>query len=290
MAQRLKGIEVVRAMQPELLQASETLQAKGVQPCLCVIRAGDREDDVAYAAGIAKRCEQVGVAVRSVTMPLASTTAQVLEAVEAANADRTVHGVLIMRPLPKQVDDRAVCAALDPAKDMDGITDASMAKLYAGAADVYAPCTAEACIALLDYYGIEVKGKNVAVIGRSLVIGKPVAMLLIQRHATVTVCHTRTIGMQEICKRADLVIAAAGVAGMVDASYVRQGQTVLDVGINVDADGNLCGDVDFGAVEPIVDAITPVPGGVGTVTSAILAKHVIRAATQQTEAEHQSVH
>lgn len=281
MAQVLKGIEAVRALSAQLTQQVAVLKQSGVMPCLCVIRAGNREDDTAYANGIAKRCGAIGIEVRSIVLAETVSTWQVVAAVEEANADVSVHGVLIMRPLPKQIDDRTVCAALDPAKDVDGVTGHSMAQIYAGAQDAFAPCTAEACIELLQYFGIGLEGKNVAVIGRSLVIGKPVAMMLIARHATVTVCHTRTVNIQATCKNADIIIAAAGAAKMVTADYIANGQTVIDVGINVDAQGNLCGDVDFDAVQHIAGAITPVPGGVGTVTSAILAKHVVQAAARR---------
>ena len=283
MAQLLKGIEVVRAMSERLVAETDKLKEKGVVPCLCVIRAGNREDDIAYENGIVKRCASFGVEVRRVALDEQAETAEVVAEIEKANADSGIHGVLIMRPMPKQIDDAAVCAALDPRKDMDGITDVSMAKLYAGRDDAFAPCTAEACIELLDHYGIEISGKNIVVIGRSLVIGKPVTLMLIKRNATVTVCHTRTADVRGECRRADIVIAAAGVAGMVDGEYIAEGQTVIDVGINVDTDGNLCGDVEFDSAEPKAGAITPVPGGVGTVTSAILAKHVIMAAQKQSE-------
>ena len=169
-------------------------------------------------------------------------------------------------------------AALDPKKDMDGITDGSMTAVYAGTKGGYPPCTAAACVALLKHYNIPIKGKRVVVIGRSLVIGKPVSLLLLAEHATVTICHSRSENLPEICREADILVVAAGKAGMVGAESVRAGQVVLDVGIHVGADGNLCGDTRFAEVEPVVEAITPVPGGVGTVTSTILASHVVEAA------------
>ena len=181
-----------------------------------------------------------------------------MENIHALNADEKVHGVLMFRPLPKHLDDEAARAALDPKKDMDGITDGSMTAVYAGTKGGYPPCTAAACVALL--------------------IGKPVSMLLLAEHATVTICHSRSENLPEICREADILVVAAGKTGMVGAESVRAGQVVLDVGIHVGADGNLCGDTRYAEVEPVVEAITPVPGGVGTVTSTILASHVVEAA------------
>lgn len=284
MAKHLKGIDVVRALSETLKTDVARLKEKGIAPCLCVVRAGESPDDIAYEKGIAKRCEATGIEMRHLVLEEDATTSQVVESIEELNADDTVHGVLIMRPLPGGIDDGAVRDALAPEKDMDGITDLSMAAVYAGARDAFAPCTAEACIELLDYYNIELAGKNVVVVGRSLVIGKPVAMMLIKKNATVTVCHTKTVDMEGICKRADIIVAAAGSAGMIGAGHLSPGQVVVDVGININKDGNLVGDVDFDAADAVVEALTPVPGGVGTVTSAILAKHVVQAASERADA------
>jgi len=278
MAELLKGIDVVRAVSEELKLKADALKEAGITPCLCVIRAGNRDDDVAYLAGIEKRCGIIGIEVKNIVLDETATTGEAVAEIEKAGADSGIHGILIMRPMPKHIDDGAICKALDPKKDVDGITDLAMADVFAGRQGAFAPCTAEACIELLDYYKIDVRGKNVTVIGRSLVIGKPLALMLIKRDATITVCHTKTRDMREVCRRADIVVAAAGVPKMVDASYLCEGQTVIDVGINVDADGKLCGDVDFDSASDVVTAITPVPGGVGTVTSTILARHVIQAA------------
>ena len=197
---------------------------------------------------------------------------------EDLNEDPAVHGILLFRPLPRHLDEEAVCAAMDPAKDVDGITEISQARIYAGRSDGFAPCTAEACMTILHHYGIDVKGMNVAVVGRSQVIGKPVAMLLIKEHATVTVCHTRTKDLAAVCRDKDLIIAAAGHIGTVTKDCLREGQIVIDVAINFDEEGKMCGDVEKGAADGIVSAITPVPGGVGGVTSCVLADHVITAA------------
>ena len=286
MAMLLKGAEVAKALTEGLHAKTEELKKNGVEPCLAILRVGAREDDLAYERGALKRCEKVGVAVRQVVLPEDVTQKVLMENIHALNADEKVHGVLMFRPLPGHLDDEAARAALDPKKDMDGITDGSMTAVYAGTKGGYPPCTAAACVALLKHYNIPIKGKRVVVIGRSLVIGKPVSLLLLAEHATVTICHSRTASLPEvchsrsenlpdICREADILVVAAGKAGMVGAESVRAGQVVLDVGIHVGADGNLCGDTRFAEVEPVVEAITPVPGGVGTVTSTI---HVVEAA------------
>ena len=287
MAMLLKGAEVAKALTEELHAKTEELKKNGVEPCLAILRVGAREDDLAYERGALKRCEKVGVAVRQVVLPEDVTQKVLMENIHALGADEKVHGVLMFRPLPGHLDDEAARAALDPKKDMDGITDGSMTAVYAGTKGGYPPCTAAACVALLKHYNIPIKGKRVVVIGRSLVIGKPVSLLLLAEHATVTICHSRSENLPEICREADILVVAAGKAGMVGAESVRAGQVVLDVGIHVGADGNLCGDTRFAEVEPVVEAITPVPGGVGTVTSTILASHVVEAAERAATAKKQ---
>lgn len=279
----LKGAEVAKALTETLQQEAEQLKAKGVEPCLAILRVGARDDDLSYERGAMKRCEKVGIAVRQVVLPEDVTQEMLMGEVRKLNEDAGVHGVLMFRPLPKHLDDEAVRAALAPAKDMDGITDGSMTAVYAGTKNGYAPCTAQACVELLKHYNIPIKGKRVVVIGRSLVIGKPVSLLLLAEHATVTICHSRSENLSEICKEADILVVAAGKAGMIGAESVRAGQVVLDVGIHANADGTLCGDTRFAEVEPIVAAITPVPGGVGAVTTAVLASHVIEAAKKTVE-------
>ncbi len=277
MAELLKGAGAAKEILERAASDVRQLAASGVVPGLAVLRVGEAPDDIAYERSILKKCETAGVAVTQVVLSQQATTEEVLRAVSEINKNKAIHGALILRPMPKSIDDDAVCAALDAAKDLDGITPGAMASLYMGKKGAAAPCTAEACIALLDHYGIALEGKNVAVVGRSLVIGKPVAMLLIQRNATVTVCHTRTRDLAAVCKRADIIIAAAGVAGMITTDFVAAGQTVLDVGMNVGADGALCGDADP-AIAEVVGAVSPVPGGVGAVTSAILVRNTVEAA------------
>ena len=278
MAQLLTGKEVTQALNRDLLQRSEKLKAAGICPALGIIRLGERPDDLAYERGAMKRAEKTGVAVRRFLLPEDMSQEALCAEIRKINADASIHGVLLFRPLPGQMNDDVVRNTLAPEKDMDGITDYSMAGVYSGANLGFPPCTAEACMEILDYYQVELQGKTAAVIGRSTVIGKPVAMMLMKRNATVTVCHTKTEHMAEICRDKDIIIAAAGHSGTVTADFVRPGQTVIDVAINFTADGKMCGDTVFEEAEPVVAAITPVPGGVGTVTTSMLMKHVIEAA------------
>lgn len=277
MANILKGAEVTAALNTRLQAQVAELKEKGVTPTLGIIRVGERPDDLSYEKGACKRCETIGVEVKKFVLPEDVTQEALMETVEQVNQDDTIHGVLIFRPLPKHLDDEAVRRALAPEKDVDGITDGSMVGVFTSTDVGFPPCTPQACMEILDHFNIDVTGKKAVVIGRSLVVGKPAAMMLLKKNATVTVCHTKTVDMPAVAREADILIVAAGRAKVIGAEYVRPGQTVIDVGINF-ADGKLCGDCDFDAVEPIVDAITPVPGGVGTVTTSVLVGHVVKAA------------
>ena len=279
MAEVLKGMPVAKAISEELKARSEALQAKGVTPTLAIFRVGERDDDLSYERGAMKRAEQTGVAVKNVVLPADVDSETFFKTLKELNGDKTVHGILMFRPLPKQLDGEKARQMLAPEKDVDGCTDGSLAGVFANAKVGFPPCTAQAAMEILKFYGVDPKGKKAAVIGRSLVIGRPVAMMLMHANATVTICHTRTVDVPSITKAADIVIAASGQMESVGADYVSDGQTVLDVGIGWnEAKGKLCGDVKFEEVEPIVSAITPVPGGVGSVTTAVLCKHVIEAA------------
>lgn len=278
MATLLKGAEVVSAINERIICDAAMLRAKGVSPTLAVVRLGARADDIAYERGVKKRAETVGVEVKLYDMPESVSQGELLTLIHWINENSDIHGCLIFRPLPKHIDDERIRAALSSEKDVDGITDGSLAAVFSGTDRGFPPCTAQACMEILDYYGIEAKGKNAVVIGRSLVIGKPAAMMLLGRNATVTVCHTKTVDMPSVTQRADILIVAAGRPGIVGTDYVRAGQTVLDVGINFTPEGKMVGDVDFAAVEPLAGAITPVPGGVGTVTTSVLMEHVVEAA------------
>ena len=278
MAELLKGAPVAAALSEALTQRVQRLKEQNITPTMAILRVGERGDDLAYERGAVKRCEKVGVAVRSIVLEQDYTQEQLLNAIRVINEDDGIHGCLMFRPLPCKADEQAACALLSPEKDVDCITSGSLSSVFIGSGAGYPPCTAQACMEILSHYGYDLTGKKVAVIGRSLVIGRPVSMMLQARNATVTMCHTKTVNMADTCREAEILIAAAGKAKVVTNAYTNPNQVIIDVGINVDGHGNLCGDVDFEAVEPMVSAITPVPGGVGTVTSTVLAKHVIEAA------------
>lgn len=278
MSEILKGNAVTSALKDKILADVLELSQKNVAPQIAIVRCGARPDDLSYEAGALKRFAALNIG--SVVVELAADISQedFNAQICALNCDKSIHGVLVFRPLPSQLDESVVAHLLAPEKDMDCMTPANTAKVFAADASGYPPCTAQAVIELLSHYKIALEGKNVAIIGRSMVIGKPLAIMMLARNATVTICHTRTKNLPEIAKQADIIVACAGKAKMVTADFVRPGQIIIDVGINVDECGKLCGDVDFESVEPIVSAITPVPGGVGGVTTSCLAAHVVRAA------------
>ncbi len=287
MAKRLLGKEVNEALVAALQGRTAALREKGIVPTLGIIRLGENPSDLSYEKGATKRAEEVGVAVKNYILPETATKEEVLAVIDQVNADTGVHGVLMFRPLPKHLkaDQDEICNRLDPKKDVDSMTHMSNAGVFEGQNLGYAPCTPAACMEILDYYGIDCKGKNAVVIGRSLVVGKPAAMMLMAKNATVTICHTKTVNTAEICKNADIIVSAAGVLNSLTKDYVRPGQVVIDVSMNWNPEkvtakgkGGMSGDCVFEEVEPIVDAITPVPGGVGAVTTSVLMKHVVEAA------------
>lgn len=281
MAKQLLGKEVTAALNERIKADVATLNAKGVKPTLGIIRVGERPDDLSYERGATKRCETLGVEYKKYLLPADVSQEELLKVVDEVNNDDNIHGVLMFRPLPKHIDQTLVENALAAEKDVDCQTDASLGGVFTGKKVGFPPCTPQACMEILDHYGIDCTGKKAVVIGRSLVVGKPAAQMLIKKNATVTTCHTRTIDMPSVAREAEILIVAAGRAGVVGAEYVSPGQIVIDVGINVNAEGKLCGDVDYAAVEPIVDAITPVPGGVGSVTTSVLVGHVVEAAMRK---------
>ena len=282
MAELLKGKPVADAIGEKLTPRIEALTAAGHTPTLAVVRVGERDDDLSYERGLEKRCAGLGINVRKFVLAADCTQDELMAAIAEVHEADASDGCLMFRPLPKTRDEDAAWTALAPAKDMDGITEGSLYGVFANKPIGFAPCTAEACIEVLDHYGYDLKGASVTVVGRSLVIGKPVSMMLQARNATVTMCHTRTKDVNTETQRAEILVVAAGHIGTVGADGVREGQVVIDVGINWDAEaGKLCGDVAFDEVEPKVAAITPVPGGVGSVTTAVLAQHVVVAAERK---------
>ena len=265
MAKLLLGKEVTDALNGKLMERTAALREKGIVPTLAIVRCGANPSDLSYEKGATKRAELVGVAVKKSELP----------------EDVTKEALLAT------IDQNEICNRLDPKKDVDCMTDLSNAGVFEGRTDLgYAPCTPEACMEILDYYGIDCKGKSAVVIGRSLVVGKPAAMMLMGKHATVTVCHTKTVNTAEVARSADILVSSAGVLGSLTKDFVRPGQVVIDVSINWDPNkpnskggkGAIAGDAVFEEVEPIVEAITPVPGGVGSVTTSVLMKHVVEAA------------
>ena len=279
MANILKGAPVAKRLNEKMCKKVELLAGKGIKPTVAVLRVGERADDLSYEKGILKRCAQVGVEVKSVILPLNVESEKFFEILHMLNEDASVHGILMFRPLPEHIDGEKARKMLKPAKDIDGCTDGSLAGVFTNTNVGFAPCTAQAAMEILDYYGIECEGKRAAVIGRSLVVGRPVSMMLMHKNATVTTCHTRTLNVPGVTKGAEILIVCSGQMESIGAEYLRDGQVVVDVGIGWnDEKGKLCGDVKFEEAEPIVAAITPVPGGVGAVTTSILVSHVIEAA------------
>ena len=278
MSEYLYGAPVAEAIRASLGERIERLHRDGREPCLAILRCGDEPGALAYERSAVRSCTQAGLRVKCVSLPWTADTTALLRAMVNVNNDKRVHGCLVLRPLPQGVDTQLVFSRLRPEKDVDGITVPSLARVFVGRGGGYAPCTPEACIAMLDHYGVPLTGARVAVLGRSLIVGRPLSMLLTARDATVTLCHSRTPDPAAICREADILISAMGRAHAVDENYVHPGQIILDVGTSADENGKLCGDVAFDRVAPLVKAISPVPRGVGAVTTAILARHVVEAA------------
>ena len=282
MASIFKGADVVCALNSKTAVKIETLKEKGITATLAIVRVGEKADNIAYEKTATKRCETVGVEVKNIILPEDITQSKLSGNIIDLNEDRSVHGILLLRPLPKHLSDKDIRAVLKPDKDIDGITDDSLAGVFTGSGKGFAPCTAQACIEILDYYNIDCTGKRVVVVGRSLVVGKPVAMMLMSKNATVTVCHTRTVDIPSVTRNAQILIVAAGQMESLTKEYFSPGQIVIDVGINWNEEkGKLCGDIKFDDAEPVVSAITPVPGGVGTVTTSVLVSNVVDAAISQ---------
>ena len=283
MAKLLLGKEVTDALNASLQTRTAALREKGTVPTLGIIRVGANPSDLSYEKGAVKRAELVGVEVKKFELPEDASKEDVLAVIDQVNADDSIHGVLMFRPLPKHLkaDQNEICNRLDPKKDVDCMTHMSNAGVFEGLDLGYAPCTPAACMEILDFYGIDCKGKNAVVIGRSLVVGKPAAMMLMGKNATVTVCHSKTENLASFTSNADILIAAVGRAKMITADMVKPGAAVIDVGMNRDENGKLCGDVDFESVSKIAGAITPVPGGVGPMTVALLMRNTAEAAAHQ---------
>ena len=260
--QILKGAPVAAAIRDEIKKELEGCETK---PCLAIVRVGEKQEDLSYERSALKRMSGVGIETKLLEFA-------------AINDDPTIDGILLFRPLPAQLNESQIVESIAPEKDVDGISSAALGKLFSGDKHAFAPCTAQAVMEIIHFYGIEPQGKRAVVLGRSLVVGKPLSMLLLNENATVTICHSRTASLPEVCREADILVTAIGKAKWVDERFVSEKTIVIDVGINVDENGMLCGDVNFGQIEDKVFMATPVPGGVGAVTTAVLAKHVLEAA------------
>ncbi len=276
MTEIMLGVEVAKAMKTQIIEKVEGWKERGILPNLTIIRVGAREDDLAYERGAKKRMELTGIDCKVLELPEDISQEELEVKFRQVNEDPKVHGILLFRPLPKHLDEEPLRMIISPYKDVDGMSPVNMAKVFSGDASGHAPCTAEAVMEMLDYYKIDLMGKKVAVVGRSMVVGRPLAMLMLKKNATVTICHTRTKDLPGTLREAEVLVAAAGKAKMITGDMVGEGAIVADVGINVDETGNLCGDVDYEAVEKKAAYISPVPRGVGSVTTSVLAKHVVK--------------
>jgi methylenetetrahydrofolate dehydrogenase (NADP+)/methenyltetrahydrofolate cyclohydrolase len=283
MAEILKGKPVADAIKAELINRVEKLKTRGITPKLGIIRVGARPDDLFYEGGAKKTCQGVGMDSEVFEFPETIDQASFEKAVKEIGAKKDVNGILMFSPLPKTLDERKIRTLIPVEKDVDCLTIGGAAKVFTDDPTGFPPCTPTACMEMLHFYNIPIKGRKCVVLGRSLVVGKPMAMLLLREHGTVTICHSRTQNLPDVCKDAEILVAAVGRAKMVKADFVKPGQIVIDVGINADPDnpGKYCGDVDFGEAEPIVEKISPVPAGVGSVTTSVLCKHTLLACEMQ---------
>ena len=271
----LLGKNVADAIKEDLRARIEEHKKKEIFPKLAIIRVGEKPDDIAYQKGATKTMEDLGISVEVAELAQDSTTEDVAACMERLNEDAGIHGILMLRPLPSHIDENSIRNRIAPQKDIDCMSDLALAGVLEPKRAKKKPCTPQAVIEILKHYKIEMAGKNAVVLGRSTVIGKPAALLLTDENATVTLCHSKTQNLAEVCAQADILVSAIGKAKFVTADFIREGATVIDVGINFDESGRMVGDVDFDAVIEKVGAITPVPRGVGSVTTTVLAMNLL---------------
>lgn len=281
MGQIIKGKPVADAISAALAEEVKGLKVKGVTPKLTIVRVGANGSDLAYERGALKRCDEIGIATEVKELPVDISQDDFITELKKVNEDKATNGILIFRPFPKQLDESVIKYIIAPEKDVDCFSPVNVAKVMESDATGYAPCTPSAVIEILKHYNVPMKGKNAVVVGRSMVVGKPVSMLLLNENATVTICHSRTADMPAVCSEADILVVGIGKAKMIDSKFVKDGAAVIDVGINVDEEGKLCGDVNTNDCVEKASMITPVPAGVGSVTTSILAKHVVKACKLQ---------
>ena len=278
MAILLSGAPVAAALREKSLMQAEVLRRQGISPCLAILCIGDRPDAASYAASLIKNAPKSGVETRLEEWPESISQGEALARILRLNQDPAVHGILLLRPLPPHLNEEALCQAIAPEKDVDCATDLSLAGVFAGKKLGFPPATPRAVMEILRFYNIPLAGKKAVVLGRSLVVGRPLAMMLMAEDATVTLCHSRTADPAAYTRQADILIAAMGRPEAAGAAWLGEKQVIIDVGIHRKEDGSLCGDVHFAEAEPLAAAITPVPGGVGAVTTAVLLGHVVEAA------------
>ena len=280
MAKKIDGKAVAEEVHEQVKREVDRLEHKGITPGLAVVIVGDDPASRTYVNNKKKACEKVGIYSEEYALPASTTQEELLALIEKLNQKSDIDGILVQSPLPKGLDEKAIVAAINPQKDVDAFHAENVGRIMIGEFH-FLPCTPAGVMELLHHEKIAVHGKNCVVIGRSNIVGKPMAMLLLHENGTVTICHSQTKNLKEICSQADILVAAVGKAKFVTADMVKEGAVVIDVGMNRDENGKLCGDVDFDAVEPKASFITPVPGGVGPMTIAMLLKNTITAAKQQ---------
>jgi methylenetetrahydrofolate dehydrogenase (NADP+)/methenyltetrahydrofolate cyclohydrolase len=270
--------EAAKSIKAKIAQAVLTLADNGKIPKLGIIRVGERPEDISYERSIVKNCEGLGIGYEVMTLPEDTSSEGFMEKLDSANKNESIDGILVFRPLPEHMDEDKARNAISPLKDIDCMNPYNLAKVFEGDNSGFEPCTPAAVMEIIKYFGINLKGENVTVIGRSMVVGKPLSMMLLKENATVTICHSKTKDIKSIVSGADIVVAALGKARAIGTDYIKPGAIVIDVGVNRAPEGGICGDVDFDKVVNIASQITPVPGGVGSVTTLMLLKHVVEAA------------
>lgn len=278
----LKGKPVADQIKENIQQKVSQYEEQGICPKLAILRVGERPDDIAYESRVIKNCENVGIEAQVINVDHNTDMVNFMIALEKLNTDEKVHGILVFRPLPSQLDEDEICRRINPLKDVDCMNPVNTEKVFTGDQQGFAPCTPEAVIEILKYYEYDLTGKNVVIVNRSMVLGKPLAMLFLAENATVTICHSKTKNLAQTMKNADIVVTGIGKGNFFGAEYVSKEATIIDVGINF-VEGKMCGDMNYQHVENVVAAITPVPGGVGIVTSMILLGHVIKGIALQNQ-------
>lgn len=277
----LRGKVVADQIKEGLSKDIEELKAKGINPTIAVVRVGENDSDISYERAIVKASESIGLLVRLVTLKESTTTEELEAELVKLNNDKEVHGILMFRPLPKHIDQDRMQNIIVAEKDVDAMNPINLEKIFEGDPTGLEPATPRAAVEMIKGHGYELEGKDVVVINRSMVVGKPLSMMLLQENATVTICHSRTKDLKAHTKRADIVVTALGRPAMLDKSYFTEDSIVIDVGVGTTADGKLSGDVNFDDVKDIVAAITPVPRGVGSITTTILLSQVVKACKNQ---------